>query len=123
MSPKQVVGFTCVFNSEIDQLIRKFTVSKHTLTPLFSVCADLIDEWGKLSWSGITNEVQKPPSANKGGANDNPPAFLPVEVEHVPSRGYSKKSNHRRVRTLAGSCDLSDVQEVRGFTNVGSNDM
>ena len=26
MSPKQVVGFTCVFNSEIDQLIRKSIV-------------------------------------------------------------------------------------------------
>ena len=26
VSPEQVVGFTCVFNSEIDQLIWKFTV-------------------------------------------------------------------------------------------------
>ena len=26
VSPKQVVGFTCVFNSEIDQLIGKFIV-------------------------------------------------------------------------------------------------
>ena len=26
VSPKQVVGFTCVFNSEIDQLIWKFIV-------------------------------------------------------------------------------------------------
>ena len=26
VSPKQVVEFTCVFNSEIDQLIHKFTV-------------------------------------------------------------------------------------------------
>ena len=26
VSPKQVVGFTCVFNSEVDKLIRKFIV-------------------------------------------------------------------------------------------------
>ena len=26
VSPKQVVGFTCVFNSEIDQLVRKLIV-------------------------------------------------------------------------------------------------
>ena len=26
VSPKQVVGFKCVFNSEIDQLVRKFIV-------------------------------------------------------------------------------------------------
>ena len=29
MSPKQVVGFTCVFNSEIVQLIRKFIVQNN----------------------------------------------------------------------------------------------
>ena len=28
VSPKQVVGFTCVFNSEIDQLIRKALVPR-----------------------------------------------------------------------------------------------
>ena len=28
VSPKQVVGFTCAFSSEIDQLIRKFIVRK-----------------------------------------------------------------------------------------------
>ena len=27
MSPKQVVGFTCVFNSEVDQLIRKLLIT------------------------------------------------------------------------------------------------
>ena len=27
MSPKQVVGFTCVFNSEVDQLIGKFIIA------------------------------------------------------------------------------------------------
>ncbi len=27
VSPKQVVRFTCVFNSEVDQLMRKFTVA------------------------------------------------------------------------------------------------
>ena len=30
VSPKQVVGFTCVFNSEIDQLIRKSSVIQFT---------------------------------------------------------------------------------------------
>ena len=34
VSPKQVVGFTCVFNSEIDQLIRKFIVLSSLGPPL-----------------------------------------------------------------------------------------
>ena len=28
VSPKQVVGFTCVFNSEVDQFIRKFIIKR-----------------------------------------------------------------------------------------------
>ena len=36
VSPKQVVGFTCVFNSEIDQLIRKSSVPSSNEAPILT---------------------------------------------------------------------------------------
>ena len=36
MSPKQVVGFTCVFNSEVDQLIRKLIVNVSLLQEMLN---------------------------------------------------------------------------------------
>ena len=49
VSPKQVVGFTCVFNSEIDQLIRKFTVDS----------AD-IEEQNQCSQAKLVNDGELP---------------------------------------------------------------
>ena len=45
VSPKQVVGFTCVFNSEVDQLTRKFIVHEGASPAghYQSWCSDLLD--------------------------------------------------------------------------------
>jgi serine/threonine protein kinase len=83
--------------SKLQEFAQK--VPNHIVTPLFTVCADLIYEWGTLSWDDIARDARKPPSSGKG-------AVVNVTVEPV------KKPSHRRVRTQAGSCDFSDVQEV-----------
>ena len=42
VSPKQVVGFTCVFNSEVDQFIRKFVVLMTVIRSLADLQAWII---------------------------------------------------------------------------------
>jgi hypothetical protein len=77
-------------------------VPNHACATLFTVCSDLLDEWGQMSWTALQHHVQKQPT---------PSDYRTIDVD-VAVVEPKQNRTHRRVRTTAGSCDLSDVQEV-----------
>ena len=58
VSPKQVVGFTCVFNSAIDQLMRKFKVPVSSIVLATMMVVGMMKQShpvrSKISWPSLT---------------------------------------------------------------------
>jgi len=61
-------------------------VPKHACATLFTVCADLIDEWGSMSWNDVKT-IQKQPSS--GNVIVVPVAVVEADLGHIAPNGLN----------------------------------